>query len=191
MDAAAEPGRIAPPPPAGPGAGGPARPPARRVPDEFGRLLVAAIPVLRIRARRLERGAAAREDLVQETLLRALAARDGFLPGTNFNAWAAAIMRNLHLHGRRRLAVAERGAAVLHLGIDGSEPPRHEDRLEVLAVERDLGGLPSRQRQVLRLVALDGLSYEHAASAIGVPVGTVRSRLARARARLRGAVQAP
>jgi RNA polymerase sigma-70 factor (ECF subfamily) len=153
--------------------------------NEFGKYVEAEIPRLRRYPRALFRNRAAADDLVQNCIERALAKRHLWKPGTSMRAWLFTIMHNQYVTQVRR-AVRE-GVAV---SISETEPSltRAADqgkRLELRDLDRALARLPNEQRVVILLVGLEGLSYEAVAEAIGVPVGTVRSRLSRGREALR------
>lgn len=145
------------------------------------------VPRLRRFARVLLRGQDGADDLVQETLMRAITARAQFEPGTNLRAWLFAILRNQHLSLRRRAGrspFAPSPAELPAAPVSGGQEEGHAFRDLGRAFER----LPKSQRQVLWLTVVEGLDYEQVAQVIGTPVGTVRSRLSRARDALRKAV---
>jgi RNA polymerase sigma-70 factor (ECF subfamily) len=150
--------------------------------------VVAHLDSLRRYARALTRDEAAADDLVQESLLRAIERAGTYRPGGSLRAWLAGIVHNRFVSGRRRQAAEARrnetlagirGEAVL----DGEQ--EHAAQLALVAARFD--ALPDQQRAVLHLVAVEGLSYQEAATALDVPIGTVMSRLSRARAALRAA----
>jgi len=139
----------------------------------------------------LAREHAEAEDLVQETILRALAARDRFRPGTNLRAWLFTILRNLHLNRRR--ASAARPALVPLEDVDvqghaGSAPRLVEEtvilRAEVARIRAAMRDIPPALAMTLHLVAVEDLTYSEVAAILEVPVGTVMSRMFRARRRL-------
>lgn len=145
--------------------------------------LQAEIPRLRRYARALtgERGAA--DDLVQDTLERAWSRRGLWRAGAELRPWLFGIMHNLRIDQLRRTAPAP-------LSLDDGDydlPARatQADGLELKDLETALGALPEEQRAVLLLVALEDMSYEEVATAMGIPTGTVMSRLSRGRERLR------
>ena len=145
--------------------------------------LLAEIPRLRRYARALLGNRAAADDLVQDTLERAWARNALWRAGSDLRAWLFSIMHNLRVDQLRR------PSAPLH-SIDEEDfevPTRatQNDRLEVRDLESALCQLPDEQREVLLLVALEDLGYAEIASTLGIPVGTVMSRLARGRERLR------
>src|SRR5262249_46123902 len=110
--------------------------------------------------------------------------------GSDLRAWLSTIMHNLHVNGR---AIAQREAANVSLDSgDEYSPPlqvaergNQLDRIELSEVVQQVSRLPSEQREVLLLVAVEGLRYKEIASALAIPVGTVMSRLSRARDKLR------
>jgi RNA polymerase sigma-70 factor (ECF subfamily) len=152
--------------------------------DEIASLLEPQIPGLRRYAWALLRDGEAADDLVQDTLERAISRwnqrRDGDL-----RAWLFAIQRNLFINGLRR-----RKARGTHVGEEalndvpapGMSPESHAGLHDVL---KGLDALPEEQRSILLLVGVEDLSYEQAAQVLDIPLGTVMSRLSRARARLR------
>jgi RNA polymerase sigma-70 factor (ECF subfamily) len=146
----------------------------------------ALIPRLRRFARALGGGREAADDLVQDTLERAWAKRHLWQAGTNLRAWLFAVMHGVYVNGARRRRPAE-SLDVL----EGMAPERADDgaSAETAIVVRELREalqrLPDEQRQVLLLVGLEQLSYAEAAGVLEVPIGTVMSRLARGRERLR------
>jgi len=151
----------------------------------FKQQLVAAIPMLRGFARSLSGNHDRADDLVQETLAKAIANRDKFRMGTNLHAWLVTILRNQYYsEGRRRwreVSDAE-GTHAARL----VEQPGHVARLEMIEFLAALQSLPDDQREALVLIGASGLSYEEAAEVLGTRVGTVKSRVSRARARLEG-----
>ena len=149
----------------------------------FKQQLVEAIPMLRGFARSLSGNPDRADDLVQETLAKAIANREKYRMGTNLHAWLVTILRNQYYsEGRRRwreVSDAE-GTHAARL----VEQPAHAARLEMLEFLAALQVLPDDQREALVLVGASGLSYEEAAAVLGTRIGTVKSRVSRARARL-------
>lgn len=145
--------------------------------------LLAEIPRLRRYARALTGNPARADDLVQDTLERALGKWLLWRPG-NLRAWLMTMMHNLFVNELRNTSAIEyRDEGDLP---DVPVRARQTDGLELRDLDRALQALPAEQREVLLLVGLEELSYEAVARISGVPVGTVMSRLSRARARLRG-----
>ncbi len=145
--------------------------------------LVAALPMLRAFARSLAGSRDRADDLVQETVMRALANKDKFTEGTNLHAWLVTILRNqFYSEGRKRRREIE--------DADGSHAARLADiggqtsRVEMDDFLRAMQLLPDEQREALILIGASGFSYEEAAEICRVRVGTVKSRVSRARARL-------
>lgn len=145
----------------------------------------AEIPRLRRYARYLTRDTDRADDLVQEALTRAIAKFDTWQPGTNLRAWLFVILRNAHISEVRRVTRAPVDAPVPedHPGL--AVPGGHESRIALTELSRAFDSLSQEHREVLHLVAVEGLKYEEAAGILEVPVGTVRSRLSRARSALR------
>lgn len=155
---------------------------------EFRLALVECIPHLRAFARSLTRNREQADDLVHDAAVRALAAESQFCPGTNFKAWIFTILRNLYYNRWReqrvRSALLEDPAlAAGHVG------PSQEVALKLRDFKRAFWRLGADQREALVLVGASGLSYEAAAAICRCPVGTVKSRVSRARRQLM--LQAP
>jgi RNA polymerase sigma-70 factor (ECF subfamily) len=152
--------------------------------------LIDIIPALRAFARGLCGNRDLADDLVQDAMMRAWAARESYTPGTRFRAWIFMILRNHYyttLRKNSRLVswdpeVAER---VLVAG------PTQQDGLNVADVQAALLKLPAEQREVLLLIGANGVSYEEAAEIMGRAIGTIKSRLARGRAALSALVEGP
>lgn len=143
------------------------------------------LPRLTRYARVLTRDAVAADDLVQDCLARALGKIHLWEPGTDLRAWLFTILHNQHVSLTRRDA-RQRANTDLRLDSPGvSHPPDQAARLEVRDLERAIGKLPEEQRKVILLVGLNGMQYDEAASIVKLPVGTVRSRVARGRETLR------
>jgi RNA polymerase sigma-70 factor (ECF subfamily) len=149
--------------------------------------LVQHIPRLRRYARALLKDTERAEDLVQETLTRALGKLNFWRRGSDMRAWLFSIMHNQHVNDCRR---AQRRPDSLSLHEDRAQEPRAgshaEQRAHLQDIELALQRLPEEQRAVLLLVSLEGLSYRQTAKVLGIKTGTVMSRLHRARERLRG-----
>ncbi|MBI4989692.1 MAG: sigma-70 family RNA polymerase sigma factor [Rhodocyclales bacterium] len=144
--------------------------------------IVAEIPRLRRYARALTGDVVRADDLVQDTLERALGKWSLWRPG-NLRAWLFSIMHNLFVNQVRspRLIEYPGDEALPELPVRENQG----DALELRDFARSLSRLPEEQREVLLLVGLEDLSYEDAARVLGVPIGTVMSRLSRGRERLR------
>lgn len=147
------------------------------------RALLTELPRLRRYARAMVGDRAAADDLVQDTLERAWSRFAQWRPGSDLRAWLFSIMHNLRVDQLRRP-----GLSTIAMDDDEFEVPTRatqSDRLEVGDLESALARLPEEQRAVLLLVALEGMRYEEVASTLGIPLGTVMSRLSRGRERLR------
>lgn len=137
---------------------------------------------LRRYARSLVRNSSDAEDLVHDALLRAYERKETFRSGANLKAWLFTILHNLHIDRRRAEAVRRQDDVV---DTEPAYPAGQEDAVRLQQVRRAFMDLPAEQREALHLVAVEDLSYQQAADALGIPVGTLMSRLSRARARLR------
>jgi len=142
------------------------------------------IPRLRRYARALTGDRARADDLVQDTLERALMKFHLWHPGSDLRAWMFAIMHNVYVNQVR----ANSSVVITALDDEAAQPAiraTQSDRLEVLDLQVALLRLPEEQREVLLLVGLEQMTYDEAAGVLGIPIGTVMSRLSRARERLR------
>jgi RNA polymerase sigma-70 factor, ECF subfamily len=142
--------------------------------------MLAAIPSLRAFAISLSGSVDRANDLVQETVMRAMASIDSFTPGTNMQAWLFTILRNRfrsEYRKRRREVEDPDGSHLASL----KAPPEQFGRLEFKELIAALAKLPHVQREALLLVAASGFSYEEAAAICEVAVGTIKSRVSRAR----------
>lgn len=150
----------------------------------FSQRLVAIIPALRAFARGLCGRVDLADDLAQEALTKAWAARASYLPNTNFKAWMFTILRN-HYYSwcrkQRRVAPWDPDAAERLLVCEPSQP----GHLELAELAAGMQVLPAQQREALVLVGAGGFTYEEAAEIVGCAVGTVKSRVARGRIALR------
>ena len=145
--------------------------------------ILAEIPRLRRYARALLGDRAAADDLVQDTLERAWSRLHQWRAGSDMRAWLFGIMHNLRIDQLRRPRLST-------LSIDADEfelptRPTQADALELRDLESALGHLADEQREILLLIALEEMSYADIASTLGIPIGTVMSRLSRGRERLR------
>lgn len=127
------------------------------------------------------------DDVVQECLLRALDKLDTWQPRTNLRAWLFTILRHCHLDEVRRLRKHPLVADADCNGRAFSIPESQELRVTLGEIQDAFLRLRDEHREILLLVVVEGLDYQEAAGILGIPVGTVRSRLSRARAALRGA----
>jgi RNA polymerase sigma-70 factor, ECF subfamily len=141
------------------------------------------IPHLRRYASRLIGERHSAEDLVQDTLERGLNKIHLWRPGSDIRAWLFSVMHNIFVNQRRaqkpEIELIDEGL------LDFTSQAAPLDRIALAEVERALESLSAEQREVLMLVAVDQLSYAETAHALGIPVGTVMSRLSRARESLR------
>lgn len=149
----------------------------------FGARMVEQMPYLRAFAISLSGSYSLADDLVQDTLVKAWSHADSFQPGTNFRAWLVTILRNTYFSQYRKRA---REAQDSDGAIAGEIPVRggQESRLVMSDVQKALNKLAPEHREILLMIGVAELSYEDAAQASGVAVGTVKSRLNRARAKL-------
>lgn len=152
--------------------------------------IVAALPRLRRFCRGLTGHGEDGDDLMQSTVERALARAHQFEAGTRVDAWMFRIARNLHIDavraGSRRGQQIDIEEIAETRGEDGRE--LLENRSDLAAAQRALLAVPEDQRSAFLLVVVEGLSYREAAEVLEVPVGTIMSRLARARTRIDAAV---
>ena len=156
--------------------------------EDFRNQLGEVIPHLRAFGRSLSGNRDTADDLVQETLLKAWAARDRFHAGTSMRAWTFTILRNLFLSQMRRARfkgdwddlTAERSLAA---------PASQHGSVDLSDMQRALMELPETQREALVLVGAGGFAYEEAAEICGVAVGTIKSRVARGRVALEELMQ--
>ena len=142
--------------------------------------MVALVPQLHMFARSLCRDGVRADDLVQEALMRAIDNIERFQPGTNLKAWLFTIVRNEHYSQLRRRKFEAHGVDADTLP-EPSVPPDHDGKLELHDLNRALAILSPGQRTALILVSVSGFSYEEAAAICGCAVGTIKSRVARAR----------
>ena len=142
--------------------------------------MVALVPQLHTFARSLCRDGVRADDLVQEALMRAIDNIERFKPGTNLKAWLFTIVRNEHYSQLRRRKFEAQGMDI-ELLPEPSVAPDHDGKLELRDLNRALAVLSPGQRTALILVSVSGFSYEEAATICGCAVGTIKSRVARAR----------
>ena len=150
----------------------------------------ALIPRLRRFARALTGSREAADDLTQDTLERAWVKRELWQAGTNLRAWLFAVMHGVFVNGVRRARVTESLDGPDGAGADRADAAASaETEIAVRDLRQALLRLPDEQREVVLLVGLEQLSYAEAAEVLGVPMGTVMSRLARGRERLRRLIE--
>lgn len=154
--------------------------------DSRRKVLLDELPRLRRYARMLVGDPAYADDLVQDCLVRAISNLDRWQEGTNMRAWLFTIMRNVLFNDMRR---ARRSPFLETSGDQMDTVPvsaDQEQRMRVMDVDKAFARLAPAHKEVFLLIAVEGLDYEEAAHVLGVPVGTVKSRLSRARNDLRG-----
>lgn len=145
--------------------------------------LLATIPGLRAFAMSLSQNADRADDLVQETLVKAWDKQSSFQPGTNLKAWLFTILRNefySQMRKRGREVQDSEGTYAERLATHGNQ----ESHLDLADFRKALAKLPEEQREVLIMVGATGLSYEETAEICGVAIGTIKSRVNRARTKL-------
>lgn len=151
--------------------------------EQFKQELARTLPHLRAFARGLSGHAELADDLVQETAIKAWAAREQFIPGTNMRAWTFAILRNFYLSELRRKrhqADYDPEAAERLLVVDADQ----ENGLHLSDMEEALRELSPERREALLLIGASGFTYEEAAAISNCAIGTMKSRVARGRAEL-------
>ena len=158
--------------------------------DRFVRLVLPELDVLLRVARRIVTRPADAEDLVQDTLVRAFRSVDTF-DGAHPRAWLLTIMRNVNVnqHRRRRPGLLDADQMTIEVADPAADDP-FDDVFDE-AIETALARLGPRHRAVVDLVDIAGLSYAEAAIALGIPVGTIMSRLSRARQQIRDELRVP
>jgi RNA polymerase sigma-70 factor (ECF subfamily) len=157
----------------------------------FNDQLIAVLPRLRRFARGLAGSAAEADDLVQAACERALSRAHQFQEGTRFDSWMFRIAQTIWIDQIRARDIRKEGSEDEGLLVGTDESVRRtEARIELNEVRTALGELPTDQRMALLLVTVDGLSYREAAEIAEVPVGTIMSRLARARVALQAKLEA-
>jgi RNA polymerase sigma-70 factor (ECF subfamily) len=148
----------------------------------FSDQLIAVLPRLRRFAAGLTRSASDADDLVQAACERALAREHQFQEGTRFDSWMFRIVQTIWIDQLRARDIRKEDGDIAEERLGTDEPVRRvEARLALSEVRRAVSLLPPDQRATLMLVTVEGLSYKEAADVAGVPIGTIMSRLARAR----------
>jgi RNA polymerase sigma-70 factor (ECF subfamily) len=153
--------------------------------SQFHRLIEQQIPRLRRYARALTRNRERADDLVQDTLGRALIKEQFWQPGTNLRAWLFTIMHNQNVNNIRRDIRDSAAVDIEEISAKLTATTDPTASRQMLELELALAQLHAEQRQVILLVGLEGMSYQDAAGILRIPVGTVRSRLSRGRDALR------
>jgi RNA polymerase sigma-70 factor (ECF subfamily) len=148
---------------------------------DFQDQLIAFLPKMRIWAMALTRNRAAAEDLVQDVAMKALAASESFVAGTNFRAWVHRIMTNQFISGVRNRREYSDLDKMPEVGIPAAQHDQTELRELNVAFQR----LPREQKEALRMIGIQEQSYDEASGATGCAVGTLKSRVHRARLNLR------
>jgi RNA polymerase sigma-70 factor (ECF subfamily) len=151
--------------------------------DELRASLLKAIPHLRAFAISLTGKVDQADDLVQEAILRGLSHLDSFTPGTDLQAWLFTILRNLFYTSLRKRRREVEDPDGMMAGMLSTAPEQH-GHLDLDDLRTALGRLSVEQREVLLLVGAEGMSYEEAAAICGTKIGTIKSRINRARLRL-------
>jgi RNA polymerase sigma-70 factor (ECF subfamily) len=156
-------------------------------------LIEQEIPRLRRYARLFAPDRDTADDLVQESLLRAISGLHTFEPGTNMRAWLFTILHNVFRNDYRRAKrnPVQPNSDIVADHVSTAVRGNQESHVELARVQAALDTLSDDFREVILLCGVEGLLYEEAAEVLGIPVGTVRSRLSRARSALRDAVGAP
>lgn len=143
------------------------------------------IPALRRYARALVRDADKADDLVQDCLERSVSRFFQFQPGTNLRTWLFTIMHNLHCDALRRTQRRGPHVPINEWEAGAQYPATQSSTIEIREFERAFARLTKRDQHLLFLIGVEGFSYEEVAEVLGIAVGTVKSRLFRARERLR------
>ena len=162
--------------------------------DDVRREMVELLPRLRRFAYSLTGSMEEADDMVQTACVKALSRLDQFRPGTRLDSWMVRIIQTTGLDHVRSAAVQRTVADPDALDQAVTQDPIEERTIARVALEKvrqAMGGLPEDQLILLGLVVVDGLSYKQAAESLGIPIGTVMSRLSRARRRLADAIDSP
>jgi len=146
----------------------------------------ACVPALRRYARALTRNADRADDLVQDCLERAIRKRRLWLPTGPLRSWLFKMLLNLYRNDTRRDRRRGDHVPLDAMPFEPSTPAPQPGRIALAEMARAIDVLPQEQREALLLVVLEGMSYSDAARILGIPDGTLMSRLSRARAALRG-----
>ncbi len=153
--------------------------------------LIAEMPKLRKFATKLTRNAAETEDLLQSTLLRALEKKDYFENGTDLFKWTSKVMYNIFVTDyRRKVKFETQYDPEFHIENRSVDADQHT-KLEVKAMARAMEQMSAEHKEILVLVCVKGMQYQEVADMLNIPVGTVRSRLSRARNQLIAMMEGP
>jgi len=126
------------------------------------------------------------EDLVHDALVRAYERQQTFHSSGNLRAWLFSVLHNSFIDGQRRKAAEAARAREVADAVETVAPADQDSSIRLHQIREAFLNLPEDQRAALHLVAIEGLAYKEAADALGIPIGTLMSRLGRARAALRG-----
>ena len=154
-------------------------------PTQTASSIVDLLVPLRRYARSLTRDTLKADDLVHDTLVRALESGLSVRPNTNLRTWMMTVLHNVFIDDQRRKRVEARHAESLVQMSDESVPPSQEGQVRLAQIRQAFLTLPEEQRAALHLVTLEGMAYADAAAVLGIPIGTLMSRLGRGRAALR------
>jgi RNA polymerase sigma-70 factor (ECF subfamily) len=147
--------------------------------------VMAELPALMRYGHVLTRNADETEELVHEALLRAYERRSTFRKDAALKPWLLSILHNCHVDGQRRRQTERAHLALAALSAQAHQEPPQDHQLRLAQLRQRFAALPEDQRTAIHLITIEGLSYQEAASMLGIPVGTLMSRLGRARAALR------
>lgn len=147
------------------------------------------LTAMRRYARALARDHHDADDVVQDALVRAIERQQTFQPERSRRRWLLAIVHNVFISGRRRAAAEARRNDSFAETLMAHVEPEQEHRVRLNQIAHAFAELSEHQRAVAHLILVEGLSYQEAADVLGIPIGTVMSRLARARAALRAVEQ--
>lgn len=143
------------------------------------------LTAMRRYARSLARDDQDADDVVQDALVRAIERQNSFQPSRSRRQWLLAIVHNVFISGKRREAAEARRDARFAETVMAHVDAGQEHRVQLAQLGQSFAALPDHHRSVLHLIAVEGMTYQEAAEVLDVPVGTIMSRLARARAGLR------
>jgi RNA polymerase sigma-70 factor (ECF subfamily) len=155
-------------------------------PSPFEDQLAGLLPRLRRFARALSRDSADADDLTQATIERALSSRDQWQPGTRLDSWCYRIMRNLWIDTARARSRKDAREAPEEDGLNVGEDPREsmDAAVDLNRIMAAMSLLPDEQREVVALILVEGFGYREVSEMLGLPIGTVSSRLVRGRTAL-------